>query len=295
MLSIREFLKISKAPKISHMLTRCVGLAVELCLGKYEMPRETRPDCLLAKYEAGLADEAMAILQSIPEGHRSQQFNRLLIPRCRPIVEGIGNRMVYEIALAAGVDPNLVALYEVGAIRKNLSWYVEAGLLTRGKVDEMEIEAIDALEPRLDNMLDQLEIAPYITAPIVKESTWNAFVSGLDVCRGNGEYPLFENPGNTMRVDVGAKASVADDELHCLPEESRSYGSDGSNLHDVITPDGGKQWGITRCITPDPATASNGEAYGSGSLGGAMEGGSGIAYEIGSLGGVMESGSSIAV
>ena len=206
-LSIRKSPKIPKAPKISHMLTRCVGLGVELCLGKYEMPRETRPDCLLAKYEAGLADDAMAILDSIPEGHRSQQFNRLLIPRCRPIVEAIGNRIAYEVALAAGVDPNLVALYEVGAVRKNLSWYVEAGLLTRGKVDEMEVEAIDALEPRLDNMLDQLEIAPYITAPIVEESTWDAFISGLDVCRGNGESPLFDNPGNTIRVDAGAKVS----------------------------------------------------------------------------------------
>ena len=37
-----------------------------------------------------------------------------------------------------------------------------------------------------------------------------------------------------------------------LLEESRSYGSDGSNIRDVITPYGGKQWGITRCMTPHP-------------------------------------------
>ena len=38
--------------------------------------------------------------------------------------------------------------------------------------------------------------------------------------------------------------------MMALLEESRSYGSDGSNIHDGITPDGGKQWVVTQCITP---------------------------------------------
>ena len=49
-----------------------IGRAVELCVGKYAMPPATKPECLLAKYEAGLAEEALTIIDSIPAGHRSQ-------------------------------------------------------------------------------------------------------------------------------------------------------------------------------------------------------------------------------
>ena len=155
------------------------------------MPPATKPDCLLAKYEAGLAEEALTLIASIPEGHRSQEFDRLLIPLCRPIVEAIGNRMVYEAALAAGVDPDLIALYEVGVVKENLSWYTECGLLTRAKVREMENNALDAIQPRLSEMLDQLSIAPYIKVPILEGSTWTDFTEGLADFKGNAEYPLF--------------------------------------------------------------------------------------------------------
>ena len=157
------------------------------------MPPAANPDCLLAKYEVGLAEEAFTILQSIPEGHRSEEFNRLLIPLCRPIVESIGHRMVYETALAASVDPDLIALYEVGALKENLSWYTERGLLTRAQVREMENRALDAIQPRLSQMLDQLSIAPYIKVTILEESTWTDFMGGLEVSKGNAEYPLFNH------------------------------------------------------------------------------------------------------
>lgn len=156
------------------------------------MPPATRPDCLLARYEAGLAEEALTIIESIPEGHRSQEFNRLLIPLCRPIVEAIGNRMVYETALAAGVvDPDLLALYEVGAVKENLGWYTERGLLTRAKVRDMENNALDAVRPRLGELLDRLSIAPYVKVPILEESNWTDFAGGLEDYKGNAEYPLF--------------------------------------------------------------------------------------------------------
>ena len=155
------------------------------------MPPATKPDCLLAKYEVGLAEEALTIIESIPERDRSQEFNRQFTPLCRPIVEGIGNRMVYETALAAGVDPDLIALYEVGVVKENLSWYTERGLLTRAKVREMEHNALDAIQPRLSEMLDQLSIAPYIKVPILEGSMWASFIEGLEEFKGDAEYPLF--------------------------------------------------------------------------------------------------------
>jgi len=156
------------------------------------MPPATNPDCLLAQYEFGLAEESLKTIEAIPEGHRSQEFNRLLIPRCRPIVEAIGHRMVYEVAIAAGVDPDLIALYEVGIVKDNLSWFVESGMLTRASVLEMENKALDAIQPRLNDLLDQLSIAPYCTAPIISESMWETFVGDLEEYKGNAEYPLFD-------------------------------------------------------------------------------------------------------
>ncbi|KAL9471057.1 hypothetical protein ACSS6W_008998 [Trichoderma asperelloides] len=167
-----------------------IRLAVELCLGKYEMPKATMPDCLLAKYEAGLADDAWETVSSIPDDERWREFNRLLIPRCRPIVQGIGHRMVYETAVSAGIDADLLALYELGAIKENLDWYIEKGLLTRAKFRDMENKALDSLEPRLGDLLDQLNMDEYVTAPIVEQSMFDEFVQSLPKFTGNAEFPL---------------------------------------------------------------------------------------------------------
>lgn len=99
--------------------------------------------------------------------------------------------MVYEVALAAGVDADLLALYEVGIVKDNLSWFVESGGLTRASVLEMENKALDAVLPRLSDLLDRLHIAPYCTAPIVSEAMWESFVGDLQAYRGDAEYPLF--------------------------------------------------------------------------------------------------------
>ena len=100
---------------------------------------------------------------------------------------------MYEAALAAGVDPDLLALYEVGAVKENLSWYIESGHLTRAQVREMESHALDAIQPRLGQMLDQLSIAPYIKVPILEDSTWTDFIEGLDDHKGNAEYSVFNH------------------------------------------------------------------------------------------------------
>ena len=185
------------------------------------MPEPTKIDCLLAKYEMGLAEEAMATIQSIPEGHRSQEFSRLLIPRCPPIVQGIGNRMVYETALVAGVENELIDLFEVGVIKQNLSWYIEAGLLTRSRVREMENRALDAVQSRAEELIDKLDIAPYVTAPIAKESTWESFMQDLPTFTGEAEFPLYgaiqgENSINDHAVVDGDDVANSTDGTNCL-------------------------------------------------------------------------------
>ncbi|KAL6897687.1 hypothetical protein GGI43DRAFT_424034 [Trichoderma evansii] len=188
---IYEFDNMVRACAISEgdALVLSIRLAAELCLGKYKMPKATMPDCLLAQYEAGLADEAWEIVSSIPDDERRREFNRLLVPRCRPIVQGIGHRMVYEAAVSAGVDADLLALYEIGAIKENLDWYVEKGLLTRAKFRDMENKALDTLEPRVGELLDQLNVEAYVTAPIVEQSMFDEFVKGLPKFTGTAEFP----------------------------------------------------------------------------------------------------------
>lgn len=157
------------------------------------MPKATMPDCLLAQYEAGLADEAWDIISSIPDDERRREFNRLLIPHCKPIVQGIGHRMVYEAAVSAGVDADLLALYEVGAIKENLDWYVGKGLLTRANFREMENRALDSLERRVGELLDQLNMEAYVTAPIVEQSMFVEFVEGLPKFTGTAEFPCMQH------------------------------------------------------------------------------------------------------
>ncbi|KAG5772885.1 hypothetical protein H9Q72_001064 [Fusarium xylarioides] len=143
-----------------------------------------------ADYEAGLAQEAWDIVSSIPAKHHSQEFNRIFIPQCKPLVLGIGHRMVYETALAAGVDSDLLALYEAGAVKENLDWYTEKGLLTRQRFRDMENRALDSIEPRLDELLDELKMEPYVTAPITQQGLFNDFVQGLPTFTGAAEYSV---------------------------------------------------------------------------------------------------------
>ena len=194
------------------------------------MPEQTKTDCLLAKYEAGLAEDAMATIESIPKGHRNQEFARLLIPRCPPIVQGIGNRMVYEIAVDAGVDQDLIDLYEVGVVKENLSWYVEAGLLTRTKVREMENRALDHVQVRVEELIDKLDIVPYISAPIIKESTWESFMEGLPTFKGEAEYPLFDIVNSQDIVDGHNTVNGKD----TVKGHNTVNGNDIVNSHDTV-------------------------------------------------------------
>jgi acyl-CoA oxidase len=115
----------------------------------------------------------------------------MIIPRCRPVIEAIGHRMVYEAALAASIDPDLITLYETGIVKNNLSWFVESGKLTRASILEKENKTLDAILPRLDDLLDNLNIAHYCTAPIVSGSEWDKFAANLKEYRGDSSYDLF--------------------------------------------------------------------------------------------------------
>ena len=63
------------------------------------MPETPNPDLILARHEAGLFEEARKIMADLQCEHRSETFNRAILPLCQPLVEAIGHRMAYDAAV----------------------------------------------------------------------------------------------------------------------------------------------------------------------------------------------------
>ncbi|RAL03940.1 acyl-CoA dehydrogenase NM domain-like protein [Aspergillus ibericus CBS 121593] len=177
------FVRRSKRATIfpTCFLTGRSGMATELLLGRCSVPPARHPGSLLARHEAGLLAENRDLLRTMPHGHRSEKYNQVILPRCRPLVEAIGHRMAYEAAADAGVDRDLLSLYEAGVVLLDASWYVEHGLLSRMEIVSMEEQAATALLPRLEGILDGLEREVYVTAPMGSASRWGEFLHQLPV------------------------------------------------------------------------------------------------------------------
>lgn len=94
-------------------------------LGRFNAPKATRPDSLIAKHEEGYIVELLKLQGSIDQGHRSETYNSRMLPHCRPMVVAIGCRMAYEAAVDIVVDSDMFALFEAGVVKSNSSWYVE--------------------------------------------------------------------------------------------------------------------------------------------------------------------------
>ncbi|PYH37404.1 acyl-CoA oxidase [Aspergillus neoniger CBS 115656] len=148
-----------------EILVHSIRSATELLFGRFRIPDAKTSDSLLGRHEAGA------------KGHRTPEYNSLVLPRCRPMLLAIGQRMAYEAAVDAGVDPNFLALYEAGAVRNDSSWYVEQLRLSRASQYDMECQACDSVMSQLDRHLDELGIEPYCTAPMLSPARWETFIN----------------------------------------------------------------------------------------------------------------------
>ena len=155
------------------------GLASELLIGRYEMPETTDPKSILAKHEAGLFEEARTVVMALGAGHRSEAFNRLVLPLCQPLIEAIGHRMAYDAAVKAKVSQDIIDLYVANALKHDASWYIEHAGMTRRQIADIEDKAASALLPQLDELLEGTGAGPYCHAPIVSDESWKAFVDSL--------------------------------------------------------------------------------------------------------------------
>jgi acyl-CoA oxidase len=162
----------------SHVLL--IGLASELLLGRYAVPPPRNPSSPLALHERGIFTEMQDILKSMGGKYRSEEFNRLLLPRSTALVQAIGHRMAYEAAISAGVHAPLVDLYEAGAIACDMGWYMESKVLgSRKEVLVKEEAAVTDAYNMLDALFAETGIQPYIQAPVVSAEAWQRWVERM--------------------------------------------------------------------------------------------------------------------
>ncbi|PYH92490.1 acyl-CoA oxidase [Aspergillus ellipticus CBS 707.79] len=170
-----------------EVLVLSIRFATELLLGRYSIPKAQDPSSLLAQHEAGLFGELRQLQQSIKD-HRGQEYNQYILPQCRSIILAIGQRMAYEAAVDRGVDRDLLALYEAGALKSDSSWYVEQLGLSRAAQFDKERQACDAIMSQVDRHLDSLDIEPYCTAPMLSSSRWERFVDAAPLYTGDADF-----------------------------------------------------------------------------------------------------------
>ncbi|KAI1114437.1 acyl-CoA dehydrogenase/oxidase [Nemania sp. NC0429] len=171
----------------------CIRLASEIFLGRYAPPKPRDPQCLLARHESGVWDEARQILASLHGGHRGKEFNARLLPLSVPLVRATGQRMAYEAAKDAvahksdhglGITPQMLALYESTCMMEDQSWYVENGIMSRRALLDRDADALNSMLPLLEDTINDPAIDAFINAPMVNQDKLAAFFSGLPSFQG---------------------------------------------------------------------------------------------------------------
>ncbi|CCM04077.1 uncharacterized protein FIBRA_06236 [Fibroporia radiculosa] len=167
------------------LLALSIRLATELLLQRYSVPAAADPASLLARHEAGMFAELREMMSGMPH-HRSSEFDRAVLPECADLVQAIGHRMAYDAAVAAGVETDMVDLYVASCLKLDPAWYVENAGVARRKQKAMESAAVDAVFPRLEELLARMDVEPYVSAPMVSDDKWGRYVAGLTAFGGPG-------------------------------------------------------------------------------------------------------------
>lgn len=138
---------------------------------------------MLYRHESGLFKEAESAMADVGgyETHRGRGFDKYILPKCRSLIEAIGNRMAYEAAEMAGCHWTVLSLYEKLCMSADLSWYTENASITRS---EFHKSIDDAYENALPYLLYRLEeqkktLKDCIYARFVTKESWDTFMQDL--------------------------------------------------------------------------------------------------------------------
>ncbi|KAK1657033.1 putative acyl-CoA oxidase [Colletotrichum godetiae] len=152
-------------------------------MNRYGLPEPTNPTGSLAMYEAGMLEEVARdknLALGVSGSLRGTTYNNSVLPRCRAMVEAIGQRMAYEAAQAQGnIAPEVIDVFEKSCIQKDPSWFVEHGYGTRSALRDNENGAYSNLLPLLPTLVERANAEVYITAPLVEEGAMEDFIKAL--------------------------------------------------------------------------------------------------------------------
>ncbi|KAF9467082.1 acyl-CoA dehydrogenase NM domain-like protein [Collybia nuda] len=161
-----------------------IRFAIELLLGRLSSPPTRFPKSLLYSHEEGLLMELRTKIASFSD-HRSALAERALLPHCQSLIEAIGLRLAYDSAREHDIDTDILDMFVASAIASDASWYLENTDLTREKQIEMEDNAASTLFPRLEDLIERLDVEPYVVAPIVSDKRWKRYVESLETHGGD--------------------------------------------------------------------------------------------------------------
>ncbi|KAJ3509212.1 hypothetical protein NLJ89_g5345 [Agrocybe chaxingu] len=166
------------------VLTLCIRLFSELLQHHFEVPLPDPSESLLARHAASLLQENHDLFASMKCEHRSEAFNSLILPQSQPVIEAMGHALAYSAGLKAGLPQPILDVYECAVIRQDPAWYSEEARLTRMAQRKHEDAAVSSFIPHLETFLEQLDIAKYVSAPIVSDKSWKQYVEALPVFSG---------------------------------------------------------------------------------------------------------------
>ena len=133
------------------------------------------------------------------------QAEASVLPLCVPLIQAIGQRMAYDSAVEASIDPVLVDIYLADAIISDPAWYSEAQdpAIRRSGFEQTkgQVEACTRGVARIEEWLDMLGVEPYVPVATANDRGWDDCVEGFETFRGDeDEYEEFisDNSGDLM-------------------------------------------------------------------------------------------------
>ncbi|KAJ7485054.1 acyl-CoA dehydrogenase NM domain-like protein [Mycena galericulata] len=165
-----------------------IRFAIELVLGRVLPPGDPHSDNILAQHEKSLLSELRHIVERFGH-HRDPQIENEILPQCQELIEAVGHRLAVDAAIERGIKPLVIDLYVASVIKHDSAWYAEHTNLSRSRQRDMERDSIEALYPKLQHLLDKLEVTSYVTAPIVSDERWRSYLQALPTFDGS---PVFD-------------------------------------------------------------------------------------------------------
>ncbi|KZV67237.1 hypothetical protein PENSPDRAFT_584288 [Peniophora sp. CONT] len=166
------------------VLTLCIRLFSELLMKRYFLPFPAAADCLLARRAHSVLDDNITLVQSLPGGHRGQEFQSLILPQAENSVAAFGHAMAYAAAREAGVPQYMLDIYELSIAELDAAWFLEHAKI--GKVELLKRRA-GTLAKAMPNMhvdLEKMGVAKVVQASIVTEDGLKASFERLPTWYG---------------------------------------------------------------------------------------------------------------